>query len=71
MSKHGSCSHNQEVSQEVLVGATTIEVDSGDQWSHYCIPEDPVPVQHLHDLAFSVSHSYLWLRMTDYSSPIQ
>lgn len=38
MSKHGAVLTTRKSARRVLVGATTIEVDSGDQWSHYCIP---------------------------------
>src|SRR5277367_5967718 len=37
MSKQGAVLATKKSARRVLVGATTVGVDLGDQWSHYCI----------------------------------
>jgi transposase len=40
MSKHGTVLATKKSARRVLVGATTIGVDLGDQWSHYCMLDE-------------------------------
>jgi transposase len=40
MSKQGAVLATKKSTRRVLVGATTVGVDLGDQWSHYCILDE-------------------------------
>ena len=40
MSKQGSVLSTKKSARTVLVGAMTIGVDLGDQWSHYCMLDE-------------------------------
>ena len=40
MSKQGAVLATKKSARRVLVGATTVGVDLGDQWSHYCILDE-------------------------------
>jgi transposase len=40
MSKHVAVLAKKKSTRKVLVGATTIGIDLGDQWSHYCVLDE-------------------------------
>jgi transposase len=40
MSKQGAVLATKKSARRILVGATTVGLDLGDQWSHYCILDD-------------------------------
>src|SRR5216683_5063624 len=40
MSKHVAVLAKKRSTRKVLVGATTIGIDLGDQWSHYCMLDE-------------------------------
>jgi transposase len=46
MSKQGAVLATKKSARTVLVGATTVGVDLGDQWSHYCILDEDGEVIH-------------------------